>query len=253
MSATGSFEGALKMKQQFLVGIGMMLAMCSVAWSQAPPLQTNSLPVGSATLAEWKGKVSFRSPGGDALPPKPGIVLPAESTIETAKGSAVLNLEDGSQVLVKPNSRVVLKSRETSTGFYLQQWLGKIIVKAQKRLGNTPSFRMGTPTAVISVRGTRFEVEVKNARRTNVSVYEGLVEVAGLSGGRSVLVGPGFSTVVQDKRPPEAPAKVELPEGGARHSERTGDGRFPGDPMRPGSASSGQPDRGSPSEDDDPE
>jgi hypothetical protein len=33
---------------------------------------------------------------------------------------------------------------------------------------------MGTPTAVISVQGTRFEVQVKKKSRTNVSVFEGL-------------------------------------------------------------------------------
>jgi hypothetical protein len=160
------------------------------------------------------------------------MTLLPDSTIETAKGSAVLNLEDGSQVLIKSNSRVVLKSPEATNGFYLQQWLGKIIVKAQKRLGNTPSFRMGTPTAVISVRGTRFEVEVKNKSRTNVSVYEGLVEVRGVSG-QPVLLGPGFSTSVQENYPPEPPAKAELPEGGARHSRRNRGGGIQDDPTQP--------------------
>jgi ferric-dicitrate binding protein FerR (iron transport regulator) len=244
------------MKQQLLLGVWTMFAACSLAMGQAQPLQTTSLPVGSATLVEAQGKVILRSPRGEALSVKPGVTLLPESTIETAKGSAVLNLEDGSQVLVKPNSRVVLKSPQDSTGLYLQQWLGRIIVKAQKRIGNTPSFRMGTPTAVISVRGTRFEVEVKNKNRTNVSVYEGLVEVRGVSGsGSPVLVGPGFSTSVQESRQPEPPSKVELPAGGARHSGGDSYGRRQDDHMQsPGSISSGQFSHGSDSgEDDGPE
>lgn len=220
------------MKRQLLLGIWIMAVICPLAWGQTQPPQISTLPVGSAIVAELKGKVSLRSPQGDFISPKLGITLMAESTVETAKGSAVLNLEDGSQVLIKPNSRVVLKSPGTSTGFYLSQWLGKIIVKAQKRMGNTPSFRMGTPTAVISVRGTRFEVEVKDKSRTSVSVYEGLVEVRGVKG-EPVLLGPGFSTSVQENHPPEPPAKVELPEGGARHSRRTRGGGIQGDPMQP--------------------
>lgn len=238
------------MKQQLLLGIWMMAAMCSLAWGQPQPPRTSTLPVGFATVAELKGKVSLRSPQGELIPPKQGLTLTPESTIETAKGSAVLNLEDGSQVLIKPNSRIVLKSPETSTGFYLRQWLGRIIVKAQKRLGNTPSFQMGTPTAVISVRGTRFEVEVKDKSRTSVSVYEGLVEVRGVKG-QPVLLGPGFSTSVQENNPPEPPAKFGLPEGGARHSRRTRGGGIQGDPMQsPGSIGSREPSLDSGSEDD---
>jgi len=228
------------MKQQLLLGIWMVVVTCFPAWGQTQPLQTSNLPVGSATVTELNGKVTLRSPQGESISPTRGITLLPESSIETTKGSAVLVLEDGSQILIKQNSRVVLKSHEASTGFYLQQWLGKIIVKAQKRLGNTPSFRMGTPTAVISVRGTRFEVEVRNKNRTNVSVYEGLVEVRGARG-QPVLLGPGFSTSVQENYPPDPPAKLDLPEGGARHSRRTRGSGMPGDPMQsPSSMSSGQ-------------
>lgn len=225
------------MKQKFLQGVWTLIALCPFAIGQAPTQQPTSLPVGSASIAEIQGKVLLRSPRGEVLSAKPGLSLLPETTIETAKGSALLNLEDGSQVLVKSDSRVVLKSPGDGPGFYLQQWLGRIIVKAQKRIGNTPSFRMGTPTAVISVRGTRFEVEVKNKSRTNVSVSEGLVEVRGVSdSGPPVLLAPGFSTSVQENQPPESPTKVELPAGGARHSGGDAEGRRQSDHMpSPGS------------------
>jgi ferric-dicitrate binding protein FerR (iron transport regulator) len=241
------------MKQQLLLGVWTMIVMCPLAMGQAQAPPASSLPVGSASIAEVQGTVLLRSPRGEALSAKPGLTLLPETTIETAKGSAILNLEDGSQVLVKPNSRVVLKAPENSTGLYLQQWLGRIIVKAQKRIGNTPSFRMGTPTAVISVRGTRFEVQVKNKSRTNVSVFEGLVEVRGISGsGPPVLLGPGFSTSVKENRPPEPPLKVELPAGGAHHSGGDAEGRRQDDHLRtPVFISSGQPFNGpAPGEDD---
>ena len=125
--------------------------------------------------------------------------------IDTKKGSLLLDLQDGSQVLVKPNSHVLLKSPNEGKGYWLELLIGKINAKVQKRLGNAPSFRMGTPTAVITVRGTRFGVDVDKKQRTHVEVYEGLVEVAGLFHGAPVMLRPGFSTGVEQNRDPEQP------------------------------------------------
>jgi len=112
-----------------------------------------------------------------------GTQLAPESKIDATRGSVLLDLEDGSQVLVKANSHVVLKAPEQGKGYWLELLLGKINAKIQKRLGNAPSFRMGTPTAVITVRGTRFSVEVSKKQKTSVEVYEGLVEVGGFGQG----------------------------------------------------------------------
>jgi hypothetical protein len=173
---------------------------------------TTTLPVGSATIAEMKGDVSFHSATGDALTAQRGTELAAESKIDTAKGSVLLNLQDGSQVLVKANSHVVLKAPAQDKGFWLELLLGKINAQIQKRLGNEPSFRMGTPTAVITVRGTKFSVDVNKKQKTSVEVYEGLVEVSGLRGGQlgaPVLLRPGFSTGVDQDRDPEPPHGIE--------------------------------------------
>jgi ferric-dicitrate binding protein FerR (iron transport regulator) len=178
-------------------------ALCAVAQDTPPPTH---LPVGSATVADLKGEVAIHTPKGDALVAQRGLVLDPESKIETHKGSILLNLEDGSQILMKPNSHVVLKSPEVSMGLYLELLLGKLMAKVQKRLGEAPAFRMGTPSAVITVRGTRFEVEVTKKKRTYIEVFEGIVEVQGLvTGGRAVLVRPGFSTGVDLEGDPQAP------------------------------------------------
>ena len=172
-----------------------LIGFCTAAGQDPMPPQSSSLPVGSATIAEVKGEVALHGPRGEALTAQRGEVLAADSTIETQKGNLLLDLQDGSQVLVKPHSRVVLRDPNQGKGFYLELLIGKIVNKVQKRLGNTPSFRMGTPTAVVTVRGTRFEVEVTKKLRTYVAVYEGLVEVAGLNGrAPPVMVQPGFTT-----------------------------------------------------------
>jgi ferric-dicitrate binding protein FerR (iron transport regulator) len=186
-----------------------LIGFCAAAGQDLVPTQPTSLPVGSATITEVKGQVVLHGPQGETLAAQRGLVLATESTIETQKGNLLLELEDGSQVLVKPHSRVVLRDPNQGKGFYFELLIGKVVNKIQKRLGNTPSFRMGTPTAVVTVRGTRFEVEVTKKLRTYVVVYEGLVEVAGLFGhAPPVLVRPGFTTNVDRDRDPAQPREM---------------------------------------------
>jgi len=180
-----------------------MLFPLAVASGQNPT--PTALPIGSASVAELKGEIEIHSPQGDAITAQHGVTLAPETKVDTKKGSLLLDLQDGSQVLVKPNSHVVLKSPNEGKGYWFELLLGKINAKVQKRLGNAPSFRMGTPTAVITVRGTRFAVDVDKKQRTHVEVYEGLVEVAGLFHGAPVMVRPGFSTGVEQNHDPEQP------------------------------------------------
>ncbi|MGC2196010.1 MAG: FecR family protein, partial [Terriglobales bacterium] len=197
----------------------MVLLVLAVASGQNP--EPTSLPVGSATIAELKGDVEVHSPQGDAVAAQRGTVLAAESKLDTKKGSVLLDLQDGSQVLVKANSHVVLKSPNQGKGYWLELLLGKINAKVQKRLGNAPSFRMGTPTAVITVRGTRFAVDVDKKQRTQVEVYEGLVEVGGFFHGTPVILRPGYSTGVEQNRDPEQPHGMDN-----RERERENENRW---------------------------
>jgi len=83
-------------------------------------------------------------------------------------------------------------------------------------------FELGTPSAVIAVRGTQFDVEVNARNVTEVDVVDGLVEVSGRNAnGGSVLLEPGFSTRVGMDSGPEQPEptneirpEVERPEPG---------------------------------------
>lgn len=188
---------------------------------QNPEAQPTTLATGSATISEFKGEVSIRSPQGDPIPAQRGLVVVAESRIEIGKGSVLLSLADGSQVLVKSHSQVELKAPNQDKGFSLELLLGKVVNKIQKRLGSTPPFRMGTPTAVITVRGTRFSVEVNNKQRTSVEVFEGVVEVEGIGTlGPPVLIRPGFATWVDRNRDPETPRQMENPREGPEERSR---------------------------------
>jgi FecR-like protein len=185
---------------------GLVMLLICLAAGQGTEPQPTVLAVGSAAIDEVKGEVTIHSAQGGVVAAQRGAVVEAESTIETGKGSVVLHLQDGSQALVKAHSRVVVKAPEQSAGKYLELLIGKLLATVKKRVGSSPSFRMGTPTAVITVRGTRFEVHVNEKGKTFVEVYEGIVEVIGMSvPGRPVLIRPGFWTQVDPNHDPSRP------------------------------------------------
>jgi FecR protein len=199
----------MRSRSHFCTTLVVFLLFCTALGQDPQKPEPTALPIGSATVADVKGKVSIFPPQGGEVAARRGQVVGPESRIETEKGSVLLALADGSQALVKSNSRVVLKDPNAGKGYTLELLLGRIVNKIQKRLGSNPSFRMGTPTAVITVRGTRFEVEVTRKLRTYVFVYEGLVEVYGFAGGAPpVLLRPGFTTNVESDHNPEQPREM---------------------------------------------
>lgn len=221
-----------------------MAVILLMAAAQTAPPQQAVLPVGSAVVTEVKGEVVFTSAEGTPVIAQRGSTLTAESKIETAKGSVLLELQDGSQVLIKGHSSVVLKAPDQGKGFSLELFIGQIIVKVQKRMGETPSFRMGTPSAVITVRGTRFLVEVNKKYKTYVDVFEGLVEVEGvMPSSPHILIKPGFSSRVDRDRAPEEPREANPGEGNGRDSGR--EGQNPGADRNSGDQQRNQPKQGS--------
>jgi hypothetical protein len=93
-------------------------------------------------------------------------------------GFAVFEVSDGSTFEVFPNSHVLFRKTPGNWRDLLDVIIGRVKVHIQK-WGGQPNFnRIVTPTAVISVRGTVFHVEVEDSDQTTlVVVDEGAVEV----------------------------------------------------------------------------
>jgi hypothetical protein len=215
------------MKIRLISPVFLLLLISGIAAAQEPKAAPAHAPYAGATISDFKGKVSVQLPGQALHSPSRGEVLPAETQINTGDGRLLLRLSDGSDLLVRPNTRLVLKQPETNGWRYLQLLLGRVRAEIQKRLGSTPGFQMGTPSAVISVRGTKFDVEVDRQGLTEVDVQEGVVQLDSTKGlGESVLVRAGFSSRVGFASGPESPRPTRdmRPEldrpghGGDRHS-----------------------------------
>jgi len=108
---------------------------------------------------------------GDAVQPRQIIITGPDAF-------AVFQVSDGSTFEVFPNARVVFRENMGSWRDLLDVLLGRVKVHIQK-LGGQPNYnRVRTPTAVISVRGTIFDVAVEDEDDTTlVSVEEGQVGV----------------------------------------------------------------------------
>ena len=105
-------------------------------------------------------------------------VQPRQIIITGPDGFAVFQVSDGSTFEVFPNARVIFRENAGSWRDLLDVLLGRVKVHIQK-LGGQPNYnKVRTPTAVISVRGTIFDVAIEDEDDTTlVSVEEGQVGV----------------------------------------------------------------------------
>ncbi len=95
-----------------------------------------------------------------------------------ADGHATFRVSDGSTFEIFPNSQVTFRANPGSLRDILDVWLGRIRVHIQRPGGQPNPNRIFTPTAIISVRGTIFDVTVDDEEEaTVVLVEEGSVGV----------------------------------------------------------------------------
>ena len=192
------------------------------AQEQQPSSTPATAEIAGAAIAEWKGNIRLSLPGQLPSNPLRGEQLPSGTILDTGNGTLILRLSDGSEVLVRAHTRLQVQQPSLTDPSYFQLLLGRIRALINKRTGGAAPFELGTPSAVIAVRGTEFEVEVNPRNVTEVDVVDGLVEVYGRNAaGGSVLLEPGFSTRVAMDSGPEQPEptnemrpEVERPEPG---------------------------------------
>lgn len=198
------------MKSKFTLTIVFLALYCACAAAQQTPAAAASAPYAGATISDFKGKVSIQLPAQAFAAPVRGEVLPPDTTVNTDEGRLLLKLSDGSDVLVRPHTKLLLKQPEAGGWKYFQLMLGRVRTQIQKRMGGSPAFQIGTPSAVISVRGTKFDVEVDRRGFTEVDVDEGVVELEAVTGrGEAVLITAGFSSRVGMETGPEVPRPTQ--------------------------------------------
>ena len=179
----------------------LLLALPLVSLAQ---FQTASPPEYAAKVIKLTGAVSIlkdNQPWALSV----GSVVPAQQVIVSGPdGHAVFQVSDGSTFEVFPNSHVVFRKNPGSWRDLIDLLVGRIKVHIQK-MGTQPNpNKIYTPTAVISVRGTTFDVSVnENDESTMVVVEEGEVAIqhALLPSGKPTILRDGESLTVYKSQP----------------------------------------------------
>jgi hypothetical protein len=174
----------------------LFLFVASIHWIGATALaQAVDARVASVkgTALRRNNQRAFILARGDAL-------NPGDEIDTRGGGRVVIELTDGSVVVVHPNSRIVIRDYRAAPSLreMFRILVGRVRVKVAHYGGKPNPYRVNSSTASILVRGTEFSVTVESSGDTRVVVYEGLVEVESLSDTRyRALLSPGRGALVR--------------------------------------------------------
>lgn len=161
--------------------------------AQVPALDPGG---GAAKLVSFTGQISVQKGDNYAWALNVGdLVQPQQIIVTGPDGYGVFQVADGSTFEVFPKSHVVFRANRGDWKDLLEVWLGKVRIQIEHIGGLPNNNKVRTPTAVISVRGTIFDVEVEDQDATTlVTDEEGSVAVQhALHPGNPRILNPGES------------------------------------------------------------
>jgi len=186
----GKIESTLTYTHQYLIFDGNLSEVGDTTGTYTGDLTltvegTQSAPL--ATITPYWGTVEIQTAQGNTwVSAVAGLALSNGDRIRTgANSKAIINFSDGSYITLYSNSSYKIGSGEETTiwdilsGKCFAKWLKQEIEK---------KFKVRTPSAVTSVRGTEFTVEVAEDNATTVTVFEGMVDVQDRTSGSNVTI-----------------------------------------------------------------
>ena len=138
--------------------------------------------------------------------------------IKTALSSrAEIEMPDGSMIRVDQSSIFDVKDIKTEEDdgedeMSFSLWAGNIWAKFKKVVSGRRKRTIESPSAVVAIRGTTFEMSVDKQLTTRVRVEEGLVAVTSKDVDGEVLVGSNQQTVVEQGKAPTDPGQSATPD-----------------------------------------
>ncbi len=148
-------------------------AISVVCLAQSPSIEPSS----AAKVLHLIGQVSVMKDSNPWALHVGDVIQVQQLVVTGPDGYAQFQVSDGSSFEVFPNARVTFRSNYSNWKDLLDVWIGRVKVHIEKLNGQPNHNKVHTPTAVISVRGTIFDVEVDDSESTLVSVEEGQVDV----------------------------------------------------------------------------
>lgn len=176
------------------------------------PLRWLVVKQAQAKLTSISGDVQIQAVNGAWRQAQAGEAVQTGQQIKVGiNSSARLQFADGSELVMQPQSSVVMDTLSTYAGGYmvdtqLRLQAGRVEVHANPQSRQGQKFEVITPAAVASVRGTQFLVDAQGGR-TVQQTYEG--KVALQTGQGSVVVPEGFGSAAKLGEKPIPPEVIK--------------------------------------------
>ncbi|TXI19834.1 MAG: LysM peptidoglycan-binding domain-containing protein [Nitrosomonas sp.] len=181
-----------------------------------PVSWTKQLGVASAQVVNVHGKAMLKRDNQAELPIEQGMELLEGDEISSENDTFVtIEFADGSQLRIQENTYLRLNDMRIFGDYGLIDTLielhqGRTENSVPKESDKSTRFRIRTPSAITSVRGTDFRVGVINGKLTTSS--EVLAGVVGVSDKKTRLdVMAGYGTVTEQGKSPARPVKLLPP------------------------------------------
>ncbi len=121
-----------------------------------------------------------------------------------------LEMPDGSVIKINENSvfdvtEIKTPKIEHADKMSFTLWVGSLFAKFQKIIEQRQSRIIESPSAVVAVRGTQFDLEVDRNQTTTVRVYEGRVSFRSKQAAGEVFVSSNQESKVEKGKPPLPP------------------------------------------------
>lgn len=171
----------------------------------------------TAQLQNLQGWVEFQTETGDWAPAMPDLLITAGQHVRTGKlSSASLRFNDGSQTTLLADSEIALdelnvqKSGKART-IVMTQVSGESNHQVIPNKRSDSRYEVLTPSGAGLAKGTEFRVVLTPEQTAYYYVLDGVVAVSGMN--TTVLVNPGFMTILYASQPPLVPVQTLSVEG----------------------------------------
>ena len=170
--------------------------------------QATTQSAGVVLLANGEAKAQQNTDAARALSRRSDIYV--GDRITTGNESQLqLRMKDGAMVALGANAEFVVQAYgEAAKGDKKDEAVLSLVKGGLRTISGQiakSSYSMSTPTATLGIRGTVFDVFVRNGGSTVVILRNGQVVVNGLVGGTEVLPQPGLASVINTGGPPSKP------------------------------------------------
>jgi hypothetical protein len=185
------------------------LLHCLLALSFIGSGTVSALQAADALLVRKSGPVQVRHKNAKRfVKAEAGAPLSFGDTVKTGAGAkAQILFTGGNAILIKESSTLRLNGKSSNILVNIPK--GEFLIGIKQKLTRGQSFRVRTPAAVASIRGTLFWGLSDKDLNSTYACFESAVQIT--AKGQSVLLKPGEKTFIPYGKPPQAKEAANVP------------------------------------------